>query len=142
MFLSPIIQCGLTAHKKCLESLHLCCGHKRSNRKLSTTFGVALANQKKDTIPLILCKCIKEIDAKGKSIKGLYRVSGSKKSSGKTCQSFMNGPELVDLRQVHPNVIANVLKLYLRQLPEPLLLIDYIRNSFGLLNNIRKVRRS
>ena len=37
------------------------------------------------------------------------------------CQSFENGADLVDLTGTHPNVIANVLKLYLRQLPEPLL---------------------
>jgi len=48
-------------------------------------------------------------------------VSGVKSKVEKLCQSFENGAELVDLTDIHPNVIANVLKLYLRQLPEPLL---------------------
>ena len=39
----------------------------------------------------------------------------------KLCQSFENGADLVDLTDIHPNVVANVLKLYLRQLPEALL---------------------
>lgn len=52
---------------------------------------------------------------------GLYRVSGVKSKVEKLCQSFENGADLVDLTDVHPNVIANVLKLYLRQLPEALL---------------------
>jgi len=38
----------------------------------------------------------------------------------KLCQAFENGAHLVDLTDQNPNVIANVLKLYLRQLPEPL----------------------
>ena len=37
------------------------------------------------------------------------------------CQAFENGAELVDLTDQNPNVVANVLKLYMRQLPEPLL---------------------
>ena len=40
------------------------------------------------------------------------------------CQAFENGAELVDLTDQNPNVVANVLKLYMRQLPEPLLTFD------------------
>lgn len=55
------------------------------------------------------------------SPQGIYRVSGVKSRVEKLCQAFENGAHLVDLSDQHPNVIANVLKLYLRQLPEPLL---------------------
>ena len=48
-------------------------------------------------------------------------MSGVKSKVEKLCQSFENGADLVDLTDIHPNVVANVLKLYLRQLPEPLL---------------------
>ena len=48
-------------------------------------------------------------------------MSGVKCKVEKLCQSFENGADLVDLTDIHPNVIANVLKLYLRQLPEALL---------------------
>jgi hypothetical protein len=37
------------------------------------------------------------------------------------CQAFENETDFVDLTDIHPNVIATVLKQYLRQLPEPLL---------------------
>ena len=52
---------------------------------------------------------------------GIYRVSGVKHKVEKLCQAFENGAELVDLTDINPNVVANVLKLYMRQLPEPLL---------------------
>ncbi|KAI1280750.1 Rho GTPase-activating protein 45 [Halotydeus destructor] len=113
-------ECGIAVHKKCLETLRIKCGHKRLMRKM-TTFGVPLSLQRVDSVPYIVVKCISEIDCKGYGIKGLYRVSGVKSQVERLCQSFENGAELVDLSDVQPNVIANVLKLYFRQLPEPLL---------------------
>ena len=99
----------------------------------SGTFGSSLCSQAgKDRIPSIVAKCIMEIDERGIGIKGLYRVSGVKSKVEKLCEAFESGStESVDLSDVHPNVIANVLKLYFRQLPEPLLTIrlyqDFIK---------------
>ncbi|KAG8195828.1 hypothetical protein JTE90_008525 [Oedothorax gibbosus] len=117
------LECGLASHKKCLESLAIQCGRKRLPRKM-TTFGVDLithADESGEEVPYIVHKCIAEIEDKGFCMKGIYRVSGVKSKVEKLCQSFENGAELVDLDGVHPNVVSNVLKLYLRQLPEPLL---------------------
>lgn len=45
------------------------------------------------------------------------------------CQRFDIDPEAVDLEDVHPNIISNVLKLYLRQVGE---------SSFlEILNNVK-----
>ena len=106
-------ECGLAAHKKCLETLTIQCGHVKLPRKM-TTFGVPLSSQGQD-IPLIVTKCINEIDSRGCDIKGIYRVSGVKSRVEKLCQSFESGHDLVDLSSTPANVIANVLKLYLRQ---------------------------
>ncbi|KAM7287105.1 rho GTPase-activating protein 45 [Ixodes scapularis] len=116
-------ECGLSSHKKCLETLAIRCGHKRLPRKM-TTFGVDLTDHTDEAdadIPYIVRKCVEEIDRRGYDVKGLYRVSGVKSKVEKLCQCFENGAQLVDLSDAHPNVVANVLKLYLRQLPEPLL---------------------
>ena len=62
------------------------------------------------------------VDSRGTTVKGIYRVSGVKSKVEKLCQAFENiSAEFVDLTDVHPNVIANVVKLYMRQLPEPLM---------------------
>ncbi|OQR69333.1 minor histocompatibility protein HA-1-like [Tropilaelaps mercedesae] len=123
-------ECGLSAHKKCLETLAIQCGHKRLPRRM-TTFGVDLIDHAQFTfstsednvedVPFIVKKCVKENDKRGCNVQGIYRVSAAKSKVEKLCQCFENGAELVDLSDYHPNVIANVLKLYLRQLPEPLL---------------------
>ena len=65
-------------------------------------------------------------------IVGIYRVSGVKHKVEKLCQAFENGAELVDLTDQNPNVVANVLKLYMRQLPEPLLTFNLYQEFIRL----------
>lgn len=117
-------ECGLSSHKKCLETLAIRCGHKRLPRKM-TTFGVELGDSgggaEGDEVPYIVRRCIAEMDTRGYGIRGLYRVSGVKSKVERLCQCFENGARFVDLSDSPPHVVANVLKLYLRQLPEPLL---------------------
>lgn len=65
---------------------------------------------------------IYEIDTRGLASKGIYRVSSIKSKVDKLCNYYdQNLSSLVDLSSFHPNIIANALKMYLRQLPEPLL---------------------
>ena len=59
-------------------------------------------------------------------MQGIYRVSGAKQRIDRLSQAFENGPDLVDLTNIPPNVIADVLKNYMRQLPEPLLTFRYL----------------
>lgn len=117
------VKCGLVSHRKCLDSLSIRCGRKRLPRKLPI-FGVELGQHLSETyamVPFIICKCVDEIDLRGRHVKGIYRVSGVKSKVDRLALAFENGFDLVDLSEVHPNVIANVLKVYLRTLPEPLL---------------------
>ena len=86
-------------------------------------------------IPPLVQKCVAVVDSRGTAVKGIYRVSGVKSKVEKLCQAFENGAELVDLTDVHPNVIANVVKLYMRQLPEPLM-------TFRLYSEFIRVGRS
>lgn len=106
------LECGLASHKKCLEVLSIQCGHVKLPRKMRT-FAVSLTSF--DHIPLIVVKCVREIERRGATIKGIYRVSGVKSRVEKLCQSFETCYDLVDLSSQPPNVIANVLKLYFRQ---------------------------
>lgn len=48
-------------------------------------------------------------------LKGIYRVNGAKSRVEKLCQAFENGKHLVELSELYPHDISNVLKLYLRQ---------------------------
>ncbi|XDV27112.1 hypothetical protein PO909_030697 [Leuciscus waleckii] len=127
-------ECSLACHKKCLETLAIQCGHKKLQGRLHL-FGIDFAQAAKnslDGIPFIIKKCTSEIESRALNIKGIYRVNGAKSRVEKLCQAFENGKDLVELSDLHPHDISNVLKLYLRQLPEPLILYRYYNDVIGL----------
>ncbi|XP_057679918.1 rho GTPase-activating protein 29 isoform X2 [Corythoichthys intestinalis] len=127
-------ECSLACHKKCLESLAIQCGHKKLQRKLHL-FGVDFtqtAKNSEDGIPFIIRKCTSEIETRALNVKGIYRLNGAKSRVEKLCQAFENGKDLVEMSDLYPHDISNVLKLYLRQLPEPLILFRYYNELIGL----------
>ncbi|KAI1230556.1 hypothetical protein IHE44_0010020 [Lamprotornis superbus] len=127
-------ECYLACHKKCLETLAIQCGHKKLQGKLQL-FGQDFTKASQgspDGIPFIIKKCISEIEKRALKTKGIYRVNGVKTRVEKLCQAFENGKELVELSQASPHDISNVLKLYLRQLPEPLMPFRLYNELMGL----------
>ncbi|CDQ96125.1 unnamed protein product [Oncorhynchus mykiss] len=72
-------------------------------------------------------------------VQGIYRVNGAKSRVEKLCQAFENGKDLVELSDLSPHDIGNVLKLYLRQLPEPLILYRYYNDFIGLAKESQRV---
>ncbi|NXC10286.1 HMHA1 protein, partial [Orthonyx spaldingii] len=127
-------ECYLACHKKCLETLAIQCGHKKLQGKLQL-FGQDFTKASQgspDGIPFVVKKCISEIEKRALKTKGIYRVNGVKTRVEKLCQAFENGKELVELSQASPHDISNVLKLYLRQLPEPLMPFRLYNELMGL----------
>ncbi|XP_051495791.1 LOW QUALITY PROTEIN: rho GTPase-activating protein 45 [Apus apus] len=127
-------ECYLACHKKCLETLAIQCGHKKLQGKLQL-FGqdfMKASRGSPDGIPFIVKKCISEIEKRALKTKGIYRVNGVKTRVEKLCQAFENGKELVELSQASPHDISNVLKLYLRQLPEPIMPFRMYNELMGL----------
>uniref|UniRef100_A0A3B5L9C8 Rho GTPase-activating protein 29 n=1 Tax=Xiphophorus couchianus TaxID=32473 RepID=A0A3B5L9C8_9TELE len=134
-------ECSLACHKKCLETLAIQCGHKKLQGRLHL-FGIDFTQTAKNTpdgIPFIIRKCTCEIENRALNIKGIYRVNGAKSRVEKLCQAFENGKDLVELSELYPHDISNVLKLYLRQLPEPLILFRYYNDFIGLAKESQRI---
>ncbi|XP_076193889.1 rho GTPase-activating protein 29 isoform X3 [Aptenodytes patagonicus] len=134
-------ECSLACHKKCLETLAIQCGHKKLHGRLHL-FGVEFAQAAKnvpDGIPFIIKKCTSEIESRALNVKGIYRVNGAKSRVEKLCQAFENGKDLVELSELYAHDISNVLKLYLRQLPEPLILFRLYNEFIGLAKESQNV---
>ncbi|XP_013929885.1 PREDICTED: rho GTPase-activating protein 29 isoform X3 [Thamnophis sirtalis] len=134
-------ECSLSCHKKCLETLAIQCGHKKLHGKLHL-FGVEFTQVSKnsqDGIPFIIRKCTSEIESRALNMKGIYRVNGAKSRVEKLCQSFENGKDLVELSELHAHDISNVLKLFLRQLPEPLILSRFYNEFIGLAKESQNI---
>ncbi|XP_071952191.1 rho GTPase-activating protein 29-like [Antedon mediterranea] len=134
--------CGLACHRKCLEILAIQCGKKRIPGRMNV-FGVPLQEHLKLTnrdVPFILTKCISAMEEKYMDIKGIYRCPGLKLKVEKLCQTFENGGDLVDLSETSPHLISNVLKHYLRQLPEPLLTSKFYPQFHTLARESRELK--
>ncbi|CAG8575975.1 4612_t:CDS:10 [Paraglomus brasilianum] len=90
-------------------------------------FGVDLAFQMardKQDVPMILVKCAEAIEKYGLYNKGMYRVSGSTPQIMKLKTLFNRNAETVDLDNSEHiadiNNVASVLKMWFRELPDPL----------------------
>ena len=83
-----------------------------------TTFGVDFHKHLKATkryIPIIVTKCIEEIDERALDTQGLYRISSAKTKLEHLCQLFESGADRVDLSDRPSHLIGSCLKLYFRQ---------------------------
>ncbi|XP_022901383.2 rho GTPase-activating protein 100F isoform X2 [Onthophagus taurus] len=74
-------------------------------------------------IPIIVRRCVEEVERRGLDIIGLYRLCGSATKKRILREAFERNSRSVDLTPDNVpdiNVITGVLKDYLRELPEPL----------------------
>lgn len=84
-------------------------------------FGVDFHKHLKATnrcIPIIVTKCIEEIDERALDTRGLYRISSAKTKLEHLCQLFESGTDRVDLSERPCHLIGSCLKLYFRQVRE------------------------
>ncbi|XP_072378932.1 rho GTPase-activating protein 100F isoform X2 [Diabrotica undecimpunctata] len=87
--------------------------------------GVAtgLVASSQHNIPIIIRRCVEEVERRGLDIIGLYRLCGSATKKRILREAFERNSRSVDLSPDNVpdiNVITGVLKDYLRELPEPL----------------------
>uniref|UniRef100_A0A8C2RU74 Rho GTPase-activating protein 29 n=1 Tax=Capra hircus TaxID=9925 RepID=A0A8C2RU74_CAPHI len=134
-------ECLLVCHRKCLENLVIICGHQKLTGKMHL-FGAEftqVAKKEPDGIPFVLKMCASEIENRALSLQGIYRVCGNKIKTEKLCQALENGMHLVDISEFSSHDICDVLKLYLRQLPEPFILFRLYKEFMDLAIEIQHV---
>eukprot|EP00047_Mylnosiga_fluctuans_P004739 m.236284 g.236284 ORF g.236284 m.236284 type:complete len:948 (-) comp12952_c0_seq1:298-3141(-) len=117
-------QCGIVVHRRCTELLQTRCKVPSSSmlaspRRVSTVFGSPLAAQVENGVPIIVRRIIQTIERRGLAQEGLYRITGVKSHVERLCADFETNPRSVDVDREDVHVLTAVLKLYFRQLPEP-----------------------
>ncbi|KAI8647910.1 Rho GTPase activation protein [Parasitella parasitica] len=97
-------------------------------RKKNLIFGndlIQQARSENSAIPLIVLKCVREVEARGLTVEGIYRKSGTLAQVKELQDAFDENrdPQLCKYQDI--NVITGLLKLYFRELPTPLIPNDF-----------------
>uniref|UniRef100_A0A8C2TFZ2 BCR activator of RhoGEF and GTPase n=1 Tax=Coturnix japonica TaxID=93934 RepID=A0A8C2TFZ2_COTJA len=95
------------------------------SRKQTGVFGVKIAivtKRERSKVPYIVRQCVEEIERRGMEEVGIYRVSGvaTDIQALKAAFDVNNKDVSVMMSEMDVNAIAGTLKLYFRELPEPL----------------------
>uniref|UniRef100_A0A3B5R614 BCR activator of RhoGEF and GTPase n=1 Tax=Xiphophorus maculatus TaxID=8083 RepID=A0A3B5R614_XIPMA len=106
------------------------------SRKQSGVFGVKIhvvTKRERSKVPLIVRQCVEEIERRGMDEVGIYRVSGvaTDIQALKAAFDSNNKDVCVMMREMDVNAIAGTLKLYFRELPEPLFTDELYPNFAG-----------
>ena len=100
-------------------------GSRAQPASRTSVYGVTLDHLMRDgKLPLVVDKCIGEIERRGLEEVGIYRVAGTGSIVSALKAEFNKDVAKVDLSDPNwadINVVADALKQFLRELPEPLL---------------------
>ncbi|XP_057265901.1 rho GTPase-activating protein SYDE1 [Pezoporus wallicus] len=101
------------------------CPSEQEPRVFGVELGKLVEREKTATkVPLIIQKCVAEIEKRGLKVVGLYRLCGSAAVKKELRDAFERDSAAVTLSEhLYPdiNVITGILKDYLRELPTPLI---------------------
>ncbi|XP_063171922.1 breakpoint cluster region protein [Candoia aspera] len=95
------------------------------SRKQTGVFGVKIGvvtKRERSKVPYIVRQCVEEIERRGMEEVGIYRVSGvaTDIQALKAAFDVNNKDVSITMSEMDVNAIAGTLKLYFRELPEPL----------------------
>uniref|UniRef100_A0A1B6DY43 Beta-chimaerin n=2 Tax=Clastoptera arizonana TaxID=38151 RepID=A0A1B6DY43_9HEMI len=117
--------CGFIAHTKCGEKLPAdCCPDLKTLRGVFGVDLTTLVKAHRTLRPFVVDKCVQEIELRGLQTEGLYRVSGFADEMDSLRMTLDREGENADISAdvcENINVVAGILKLYLRLLPIPLI---------------------
>ncbi|XP_075442972.1 LOW QUALITY PROTEIN: beta-chimaerin [Ascaphus truei] len=120
--------CGLNVHKQCSKYVPSDCQPdlKRIKKVYSCDL-TTLVKAHNTPRPMVVDMCIREIETRGLTSEGLYRVSGFTEHIEDVKMAFDRDGDKADIsNDTYPdiNIIAGALKLYFRDLPIPAITYD------------------
>lgn len=85
------------------------------------------ANHEQTKVPLIISRCLQEVERRGLDLEGIYRISGGNSAIVSIENAFANAKDdklmakLEETLSGDINAVTSALKRYLRKLPDPLI---------------------
>ena len=118
--------CGINIHKQCY-SLAMAVECVPTKKMIKQVFGVDLttiANMDRSEVPKLVKQCVEAIEKRGLNDTGIYRVSGNSSSVMEIKEKFNEGEEVDFSQYTDINIITGALKMFLRELPVPVISFD------------------
>lgn len=125
--------CRATAHMECKDLVPLPCVPTGNTPTLRGTSGTIAdyTPMIPPMVPSLVVHCINEIELRGMSEQGLYRVNGGLTEVKCLKEKFLKGKGAPNLSDVDISTICSTLKDFLRSLREPLITVglwaDFVR---------------
>ncbi|XP_036396151.1 N-chimaerin-like [Megalops cyprinoides] len=120
--------CGLNVHKQCSKMVPNDCKPDPKHVKRVYSCDLTTLVKAHDAArPMVVDMCVREIESRGLKSEGLYRVSGFSDSVEDVKLTFDRDGEKADISvnaYEDINIITGALKLYLRELPVPVITYD------------------
>lgn len=87
-------------------------------------------------VPALIVHCINEIETRGLTEEGIYRVSGSEREIKQLKERFLRSKQIPKLSDIDIHVICGCIKDFLRNLNEPIIPTSLWRNFSNAVQNI------
>jgi Rho GTPase-activating protein 1 len=83
------------------------------------------------SVPIVLEKAVKYLEERGTDVEGIFRLSGNAVRVKEIKTQFDKGNDVDFSKEIDPHVVAGIVKMYLRELPEPLFPFDFYAPLIG-----------
>lgn len=87
-------------------------------------------------VPALIVHCINEIETRGLTEEGIYRISGSEREVKALKERFLRGKTIPNLSNIDIHVICGCVKDFLRNLCEPIIPTNLWKNFSNAVQNI------
>ena len=116
------------------ETMRRVPGHMKSSTGLFGNSIAVSAKREKRAVPFIITSCVREVERRGISEVGIYRVSGSAVDVAKLKKAYESNPYEAEqmLKECDIHSVAGTLKLFLRDLPESLFTTPIYQKMFDV----------
>lgn len=113
-------------HQKWVEAVQSKCVNTEPTKLFGVELNTVMARKREvnNRIPVMLQKCIAYLDKYGLDKEGIFRISGDALEIEAYKQAFDSNEDVEFKAGTDVHVVSSLMKLYLRELPEPLLTFD------------------
>lgn len=114
--------CRATCHPECRESVPLPCVPTANTPTAKGQLGVIADYTPRipPMVPALVVHCTNEVENRGLSEVGIYRIPGAEKEVKELKERFLRGKGMPNLSQVDIHAVCGSLKDFMRSLKEPL----------------------